>query len=102
MAITVQVQLWYVTAGSAVTLVPAATKRHAELVLLGNLIAQGTDPNRQAIRARLATAADVERMRSWAADGDIEAQKIMALCADAIDTEIPAEVAPVQIELFAS
>ena len=61
MAITVQVQLWYVTAGSAVTLVPAATKRHAELVLLGNLIAQGTDPNPQAITARRRPAPDRER-----------------------------------------
>lgn len=99
MAITVQVQLWYVTAGSMMTLVPAASKRHAELVLLGSLIAKGTDPNLQVIRARPATAADVERMRSWADSGDAEAAKILAMCADTVDTPEPE---PVQIELFAS
>lgn len=101
MAITVQVPLWWVTVRGAVSLIPAASKRHAELLMLGNQIARGVNPATIAPKARLATRADVDRMASWAEHGDEEAQRIMELCAGYVEPAPEPEVCE-QIELFAS
>jgi hypothetical protein len=103
-AITVQVQLWWVSArGAAVSILPAASKRHAELLMLGNLIAQGVNPNAATITARPARQADLDKMRSWADGGDPEAQRIMKLCAGYRETgQEPEPETCEQIELFAS
>jgi len=102
-AITVQVQLWWVSArGAAVSLLPAASKRHAELLMLGNLIARGVDPNRVDISVRPARPADLARMQSWADGGDPEAQRIMELCAGYREAGPEEPEVCEQIELFAS
>lgn len=102
-AITVQVPLWWVTVRGSVSLIPAASKRHAELLMLGNQIARGVNPATVQPKARLANAKDVERMASWAEGGDEEAQRIMDLCAGyrEVSPEPAVEVCE-QIELFAS
>lgn len=101
----VTVPLWSISCGLDWTIVPALTKHHAELLMLGHYIEAGQHPDiRFRIHARRATQKDLARCQAFAQAGVLfdsdDAPAAQALVALAGQSP-PAADEPDQLLLFA-
>lgn len=89
------VPLWVVAWPGSWTLVAAVNREQAEAI--GWRMCR-VDPWR--VRVKRARAKDVERARSWAKDGDPDAQAMLRLAGKAVDDNPPPEVEDEQLSMI--
>lgn len=93
------VPLWVVAMPGAWTMVAAANKDQATWIADGWANRRGRPDGWYRVNVKRARAKDIERARSWAADGDPDAQAILRLVGLARDDEPPAPQPQVEDQL---